>query len=89
MVALTSISHLGDQRPEKRVLGGTGGQSSSSCHREGSARLTTLVLAGCVSLKGRLSSFSLDDNVCRRFISRVRSKKKSAESQQRKGEHLV
>lgn len=87
VVAPTSILHLGVQRPEKRMLGGTGGQNSRSCHGEGSARLTTLVLAGCASLK--LSSSNVDDNVYRRFISRVRTKKKSAKSQWRKGEHLV
>lgn len=89
VVALTSILHLGVQRPEKRILGGTGSQSSKGCVGEGSARSTTLGLAGCVSLKGRMSSFSLDDKFYKRFIARVRNEKKSAGSQWRKGEHLV
>lgn len=53
------------------------------------SQLTVLVLARCVSLEGRLRSFNLDDNVYRRFVSRVRNKKKRAESQRRKDEHLV
>lgn len=49
------------QRPEKRILGGTGSKNGSSCRGEGSAQLTVLVLAGCVSQEGRLHSFNLDD----------------------------
>lgn len=60
-MGLTSILCLGMQRPEKRILGGTGSKNGSSCRGEGSAQLTALVLAGCVSQEGRLHSFNLDD----------------------------
>jgi len=87
-VDLTSILCLGMQRPGKRMLGGTGSKNCSSCQGEGSAQLTALVLAGCLSVKGRLHSFSLDDDVYRRFFSRIRNKRRT-ESQWRKDEHLV
>lgn len=71
---------LGILRPEKKMLAGTGSKNSSGCHVDGSAQLTALILAGCVSLKGRLHSFSLDDDVYRKFVSRARNKKRAEQS---------
>lgn len=88
-VWLNSILEVGMQRSEKTRLEGTGSMNGSSCHWEGSAPLTALILSGCMSLERKLQSCIPDDNVCRSFVSRVRNKKKRTGSQRRNDEHLV